>query len=233
MTPFTVIIPSRNAANLLRCVQAIHDHERAAGIIVVDDGLDASAADVLNDPRVRRIEGVKPFIFARNANLGIVAAGTDDVILCNDDALLETPNGFTLLAETAAAHPECGVMSAATNKGAPCQRQRPGKGVRYDNVMVAFVCVFISRGIIERIGMLDERFGLNAGGEGRRGYGCDDDDLCWRVRGAGLKLGICDAVHVDHKSLKSTFRHDPEHPADVKLHEALFEEKWGRHPRNP
>lgn len=235
MSRFTVIVPSRNPVNLIACHRAIRDHEgNAARIIVVDDGLDDSASHVFEDPGVIRIPGVKPFIFARNINLGIVAAGTDDVILLNDDAKLETPGGFTTLARTADAHPECGVMSAATNCGAACQRQWPGGGVRYDNVMLAFVCVFIPRSTIERLGMLDERFGLKAEATaGPRGYGCDDDDYCWRVRETGLKLGICDAVHVDHLSLKSTFRHDPKRPANVMLHEALFKAKWGRHPRNP
>ena len=44
------------------------------------------------------LEGVKPFIFARNCNLGIRAAGSDDVVLLNDDALLEycRNNGATI-----------------------------------------------------------------------------------------------------------------------------------------
>ena len=241
MNPFSVIIPSRNFRNLRACVAALH-RNGAGRRIVIDDGLAQSGyeADSAEYDRgacldgATIIPGVKPFIFARNINLGIVAAGTDDVILLNDDALLVTPNGFTLLAETAAAHPECGLMSVVTNGASLAQLPHPGSGVRYERVMVAFVCVFIPRSTIDKIGLLDERFGLRAEAtSGPRGYGCDDDDYCWRVRAAGLKLGIFDGCFVDHRSLTSTFRGDPSRPADVLIHEALFQQKWGRHPRNP
>ena len=44
---------------------------------------------------------MKPFVFARNVNLGIEAAGDADVILMNDDATqLRTPYGFTFWAGT-------------------------------------------------------------------------------------------------------------------------------------
>ena len=106
-------------------------------------------------------------------------------------------------------------------------------GLRQENVMLAFVCVYIPRTVINEIGLLDERFGINAGGPGARGYGLEDDDFCWRVRQAGMKLGVQNDVLVNHTTLPSTFRSDKEHPANVFLHEALFETKWGRHPRKP
>lgn len=37
-------------------------------------------------------------------------------------------------------------------------------------------------------------------------YGGEDDELCYRVRRAGLKIGIHDSVIVDHQELPSTFR---------------------------
>jgi len=231
----SVVIPSRKNENLEPCLAAIVKHDPSVNIIVIDDGLDLAREGVSAANLV--IPGVKPFIYARNCNLGIQAAGDDDVILCNDDALLETPGGFTALQRVALEHPECGLMSAATNGGALWQRQHGGAqstSVRYGHPMVAFVCVFIPRTTITNLGMLDERFGLKADAKvGPRGYGCDDDDYCWRVRAANQRLGIYDGCHVDHRSLVSTFRGDPKRPADVLIHEALFLKKWGRHPRNP
>jgi hypothetical protein len=209
--------------------------------VVVDD-TDSGLPPIAG---VERVYGVKPFVFSRNVNLGIQAAGDDDVVILNDDALLETPRGLARLARDAAKHPEYGVIAASCDScGTPSQvhcdaRYVPDGAGGYhvepmlhdESTMLAFICVYIPRWVIDKIGLLDERFGVNAGGPGPRGYGCDDDDYCWRVRGAGLKLAVENDVVVNHTRLKSTFRADPEHPADVRLHEKVFEDKWGVSPR--
>lgn len=232
----TVIIPSKNAANLRTCVAALRQHEPALKIIVIDDGLDRAALDgaecwgCANDP-LCIAPGVKPFVFARNVNLGIRLACQDDVILLNDDAQLETRGGLSRLQQQWYVHPECGLISAATNGASLDQIRRDGSRLRYAPLMVAFVCVFIPRQTIETIGLLDEQFGIGAAGTGPRGYGCEDDDYCRRVRNAGLKLGVYDGTFVDHRKLPSTFRGDPARPADVIAHEMLFKAKWGQSPR--
>src|ERR1051326_1988309 len=85
----SVIIPSRTATNLVPCITAIGERDPEVRIIVVDDGLEMSQELRKLFP-TQFLAGVKPFVFARNVNLGIHAAGTDDVILLNDDALLKT-----------------------------------------------------------------------------------------------------------------------------------------------
>ena len=63
---------------------------------------------------------------------------------------------------------------------------------------LCFVCVYLPRSTLERIGPLDERF---------TGYGFEDDDYSDRIRDAGLRLAICDACIVDHSGrLRSTYR---------------------------
>lgn len=233
----SVIIPSRNTENLLACVSAVRRNEPTMRIIVVDDGLDLGRLARFDDcwlcavDPVQVVSGVNPFIFARNVNIGINAAGRNDVVLLNDDAILETPGGLSRLQHQALVHPECGLISSSTNGATLNQRKLSPGALRYDAVMVAFVCVFIPRTTIDKVGLLDERFGVNAGGPGVRGYGCDDDSYCFLARKAGMKLGIYDGCFVDHRSLKSTFRDDPKHPADVMLHERLFREIHGVSPR--
>src|SRR5439155_21707726 len=179
-------------------------------IILVDDGARAAAEELL--PGVRWVEGVKPFIFARNANLGIEAAG-GDVILLNDDALLFTPRGFSSLAKIGRASPEFAVISAATNiAGNPAQKPS-GAGLREER-HVAFVCVWIARRSWERIGPLDERYCLD--------YGVEDRDYCHRVNEAGLKVGIYDCCFVDHACLHSSFRGGPTQGRSFERNWALF-----------
>jgi GT2 family glycosyltransferase len=218
---FSIIIPSKTASNLIPCIQAIARNEPSLAperIIVVDDGVDITAEEKAASG-CRFVQGVKPFIFARNCNIGIRAAGGDDVILLNDDALLETPGGFTALAAVARKHPECGVTSAAVNSaGNPNQFKRPGTALRSEPRMVCFICVYIPRRVIDKVGLLDERY-VN--------YGADDDDYCFTARAEGYKIGVFDGCTMDHLSLRSTFRGDPKTPADYHPNLGLFKKKWG------
>ncbi len=249
---FSVIIPSRNAANLVPCVEAVRKCEPDARIIVVDDGLDLSGADLTSanhcwlcdmDPTLR-IEGQKPFIFARNVNLGIQAAlcrkidmsipsdpdpvyihaltlgdqSVKGVVILNDDAILQTPGGFSLLAKTAEEHPEFGVIAATCNNVGNKNQWRMSIGFRDEPRMVCFVAVLIPRRTIETVGLLDERF---------TSYGCEDDDYSLRVRKAGLKIGIHDGCYVDHGSLTSSFRGPAGAGGNFLPNMKLFIEKWG------
>jgi hypothetical protein len=88
--------------------------------------------------------------------------------------------------------------------------------------MMGFVCVYIPRTVIDRVGLLDERY---------VGYGYDDDDYCKRVRDAGLKLAVSGKCIVEHASLPSTFRSGQEVSQErfsemFALNRRLFEEKW-------
>lgn len=194
----SVIILSKNDSNLKECLAAVRRHEPDLRVRVVDDDLQMRWPGA--------IEGIKPFVFARNANVGIKAAGRDDVILLNDDAVLETPRGFTAMQSAAALEPAYGIVSATTNV-ANNWRQRPaGPGLRDGGPAVAFVCVLIPRRTIERIGLLDERFYGEIDGE--LVYGGEDTDYCYRARFVGLDIGVFNECYVDHKRLPSTFRPD-------------------------
>jgi GT2 family glycosyltransferase len=223
----SVVISSRLASNLVPCIESVRCREPALRIIVVDDGLDLSEGDAKSktecflcdtDPALR-VAGGKPFVYARNCNIGIRAAGDDDVILLNDDALLRTPNGFSQMQTITNIHEEWGIISATTNVvGNPAQQQHVGRGLRDEPRAVAFVCVLIPRRTIERVGLLDEDF---------TAYGWEDNDYCRRVRHAGLKIGIFDGCYVDHGSLQSTFRGDPRSAGDIRAGAEIYKSKWG------
>ena len=200
-TMYTVIIPSSNIQNLARCL------------------------DRLRDPRIVSIRET-PFCFSKAINRGIAAAGTDDVILLNDDALLNTTNGFEQMEKLSHAHSEFGVIAAQVLGLICCDEQKPrpvGMGFReVKHPMVGFVCVYIPRAVIDKVGPLDERF---------VGYGYDDDDYCRRVRDAGFKLAVSGTCTVEHASLPSTYRSGKviprqEYERMMKLNKKLFEEKW-------
>lgn len=219
-TMFSIVILSRNPNNLIPCVLRILEKEpglQPERIIVVDDGAREVAEQYL--PGVTWVPGIKPFCFARNANLGLKAAGRDDVILCNDDALLETEYGFATLWAAGQSLANFGVISAATNHtGNDNQWPRGDTQIRFEPRMVCFICALLKREVIDRIGGLDESL---------VGYGLDDDDYCLRARNAGFYIGVWDGCVMDHGSLTSTFRGDPSTPADYRPNLEIFKKKWG------
>jgi GT2 family glycosyltransferase len=226
---FSIVIPSRNANNLAACIGAIRAAGETARIIVVDDELGAYCSfrglgkHDLMQIGVRFIPGVKSCVFARNINLGIIAAGEDDVILLNDDALLESPLGFTHLISTLNAEQEYGCIGATTDiTGQPLQWRKDPASPKYGLRSVghiAFVCVAIPRRTIMEIGGLDERYCLD--------YGCEDRDYCESIVRAGKKVGVLDDCFVNHSKLKSSFRGSAAGQASFGKNYKLLIEKWG------
>ncbi len=219
---FSIVIPSARAENLVPCVKSILAMEPAISpdrIIVVDDGARASAEPHL--PGVKWVTGVKPFCFSRNVNLGIKEA-PGDVIIMNDDAQLQTKFGMASMSYAVRSAEGVGVCSAAITGfvGNPNQKPVAPTGLRQDPRMVAFICVYIPRAVLQAVGTLDERF---------IGYGYDDDDYCRRVMDSKLRVLIYDGCVVLHgeKKSTSTFRTKPEIHKLFVQNQRLFEEKWG------
>lgn len=229
---YSVVIASKNSKNLESCIAAIRSAGESGRVIVIDNGLDIRGEDC------EFLDYQGPFIFSKACNIGIRAAGEDDVILLNDDAILRTPRGFEALRACCHVGPKrWGAMSPGFTPGSVGTQNLVWRGRPQpveEKVMLVFACVYIPRRTIDSVGLLDERYGVNAGGPGVRGYGLEDDDYSLRIRQAGLRLGVYDGVLVDHlplsTGLKSTFRHDPEHPHDVRAHEDLFTKIHGHWP---
>jgi GT2 family glycosyltransferase len=217
MPEFHIVIPSASAENLRGCLDSIVSKEPRFPldhIIVVDDGARKGLGGAFRG--ITWVRGVKPFVFARNVNAGIRAAGTD-VVVMNDDSRLATPGGFSFLAEFAGPRSDIGVCSAAVDGYVGNPVQKPANdGFRTDETTLAFVCVYLPRRVFEVIGPLDERF---------TAYGGDDVDYCDRIRKAGLLLGIHDVCVVQHDEKLSTFRSKPDAFELYKRGLAIYEEK--------
>jgi hypothetical protein len=206
---YGVVVPSRLDSNLAACLAAMRASGETATVRVVDDGLSGEYENV------KMLPGVKPFVFSRNVNIGIRDcwdAGFDGVVVCNDDAELQTTGGFAPLAEK-----RDGVVSAAVTAVVGNVRQKPmGKGLRAEAVTLAFVCVYIPREVWDVVGEFDERF---------VDYGGEDRDYCKRTLLAGMKLYIQDRCVVRHGTLPSTFRGFG--PRDIQKTNQIFNAKWG------
>jgi glycosyltransferase involved in cell wall biosynthesis len=213
---FDVVILSASARNLVSCVRrllALEPDLAPERIIVVDDGARAQAEAAIRG--VRWVPGSKPFNFARNVNIGIAASGRN-VVLLNDDAELAVAGGLSRLAGSVGSS---SIVSAAIRGvvGNPNQRPHPGHGLRIEDRMLCFVCVYLPRAVIDRVGPLDERF---------TGYGFEDDDYCLRARRAGVALAIDDGCVVDHAGrLPSSFRRRADHHSLFRANQAIYARK--------
>jgi len=145
-----------------------------------------------------------------------------DCILLNDDALLQSPHGFSLVQSEQARRPEFAIIGATTRvTGQLLQfpQQGPHAGLRLVP-HIAFVCVFIPRSTLNHpaIGYLDESYVC----------GWEDRDYCEAVNRAGMQIGVHDGCYVDHGSLVSTVR-GPGGKGYDKAGEATFRAKWNLH----
>jgi hypothetical protein len=222
-TPFKVVILSASGNNLRACVAAIFKHEpqiSPADIIVVKDGNYHGAQSML--PLLTWVNGEKPFQFSRNANIGMRAAGDADVILCCDDAILQTPGGFSKMAKAGRIFRG---LTSATIQGVVAndnQKRDPSDcclDMRREDNLLCFICMFILRDVWNIIGEMDERF---------TGYGYEDNDYSRRTQIAGMRLWVCEQCVVEHESQPSVWRTNRDITPLLEHNRQLYLDKWGQ-----
>jgi len=176
-------------------------------LIMVDNGSTDGTADWLRGQSdLHLIANVENLGFAKGVNQGLAVATGENVLLLNNDTVV-TPGWLRRLLEGLHSEPTVGLAGPVSNFvsgpqqiSVPYQtlaglegfawdwgRAQRGKREEYDR-LVGF-CLLIKREVLDKIGELDERFGLG---------NFEDDDLCRRARQAGYKLLICRDSFIHH-----------------------------------
>jgi GT2 family glycosyltransferase len=181
-------------------------------VLVVDNGSGAETRARLREvrarqPEIRVLESPRNLGFAGGNNLGLREARGEVFLLLNSDTRV-APGMLGRMAATVTANPELALVGAITNAAGTEQRifvkaRTPegimAEGLRFaeasggrllTSVRLDFCCVAIRRGAHQRIGELDEGFGL--------GY-YEDFDYCLRARALGLGLAVAEGVFVYHR----------------------------------
>ncbi len=214
---YSVVITSGNIRNLTQSVKALKDNQPQAKVIVVADRLPPDERTIEG---VSWVEGVTPFNYAKNSNLGIKAAGDDDVILWNDDAILETPYGLDKLAE---ASENYGIVSASIR--GRCGNPNQKKDVlecHTETNSLAFIAVYITRETIDRVGLLAEDYEIGT---------YEDNDYCKRALFGNIPLGICGSCKVAHNtnpSVPPTLSRMPEYLSIMEANKKKFEARFSQ-----
>lgn len=217
-----VIILSKSAENLDACLRSLFLHEPALArgrVIVVDDGASAGF-DSGAFPGLIWTAGKKPFVYAKNANVGLSTA-RGPAILLNDDARLISLFGFSSMAYALRDRLEIAICSPAIQGVAGGAGQTPIKRLAGMRTVpnVAFIAAHLSAKALEKIGGLDEDF---------TGYGYEDNDYCLRATKHALATAVYDGCVVAHDRPEiSSFRSRPDWKKLMAQNRSVFDKKWG------
>ncbi len=238
----SILIVTHNELPYTRlCIDSIRQHtDEPYELILVDNGSSDGTPHYLegqSGAKVIRNEGNRGFPAA--ANQGLRAATGRQVLLLNNDTIVTT-GWLGRLLRALHGDKHIGLVG-------PCSNHISGEQqveVRYDDLaqldgfawdwgkahdgavedavrLVGF-CLLVRREVIERIGLLDERFGV----------GCfEDDDYCRRALCAGYRAVIARDAFVHHFGSRTFAGAGVDFAALMRDNERLFREKWGHEGR--
>jgi GT2 family glycosyltransferase/glycosyltransferase involved in cell wall biosynthesis/SAM-dependent methyltransferase len=188
-------------------------------------------------PRCRVILNESNVGFAAGNNQGLQAAQGDYLVILNNDTYV-TPGWLSTLIRHFKKNPNLGLLGPVTSNigneakinihyqnmeemiKASKEWTLAHMGETYPLSTAAFFCVMISKEVYQRVGGLDEAFGLGM---------FEDDDYCRRVQQQGYEIACADDVFIHHH-LSASFDKlgAQKKQALFEKNKAIYEKKWGK-----
>lgn len=238
-----VVVTHNNLDDTRRCLESVLNRSMYPNleVIVVDnastDGTQAYIESLTTgETDVRLIANGENRGFAAANNQGLAVATGERLILLNNDTVV--PGGWLHRLLPHLDRIDVGLVVAVTNfsgnesridvhydsldemDGFARELARARHGEYFDIRVAAMYCVGMRRDVYERVGRLDERFGMGL---------FEDDDYSERMRSEGYRV-ICaeDAFvhHVGQASFKKLSAREYQRLWDA--NQRLYEEKWER-----
>jgi GT2 family glycosyltransferase/glycosyltransferase involved in cell wall biosynthesis len=225
------------------CLESIWAETRYPNyeVVVVDNGsaqevLDYLSAAAVTEPRLRAIFNEENFGFAKGNNIGIQACSDAEVVVLLNDDTMVTPGWLSRLVRYLSderigmvgpvtnwtgneARIEIGYRDVADMKDFAERYTREHLGQSFDIGVLAMFCVGIRKRLLDRLGGLDERFGIGM---------FEDDDYAMRVRKSWYRVVCAEDVFVHHWGRASMSRLDRvEYRRLFERNKRYFEDKWG------
>ena len=217
-----------------RCLESIARNTQADyRIILIDNASDEETKKYLdefinaNSQKVVLIRNKTNQGFLKAANQGLMKSEAKYVCLLNNDTVV-TKGWLEELMSVAEKNPKLGIMNpSSTTLGQKVAlkdiERYASKIKRYQGEYIEMAqasgfCMLIKREVIDKIGILDESYGM--------GY-FEDTDYSYRAKEIGFKIARVKASYVYHQenvSFVRLKRRDEVFMANRKI----FEERWGR-----
>jgi GT2 family glycosyltransferase/2-polyprenyl-3-methyl-5-hydroxy-6-metoxy-1,4-benzoquinol methylase/glycosyltransferase involved in cell wall biosynthesis len=174
--------------------------------------------------------------FSAGNNVGLEAATGDYLVILNNDTYV-TRGWLNGLIKALDADSQMGIVGPVTNNIGNEAKIEIGyadmdamaiNAEKYTDAhanqllhvnTVAFFCVAFSRSVFEKVGLMDEDFGV--------GF-FEDDDYCNRVHALGLKVAVVEDVFVHHHLSASFDKLKAEDKQKLfEKNKIIYEKKWG------
>ena len=223
---YDIIIPHYGIGHAValagRCLETIREYSEDYRIIFVDNASpeDGQLRDELDRHPHILIRNTENLGFVKAVNYGLWLSTAPYVVLLNNDT--EAVQGWLEALRDGFIRPNIGIVGPLMNVrkrksdpifkvSRPCWQSEwkiSGGGGPYvlpKSAMVAFFCAMFRRETLDRVGYLDERYGV--------GF-ADDDDYCHRAHQAGYDIVLQQALAIPHHH-RSTFA-ELYKPAEIK-----------------
>ena len=202
---FDIVIPSWNQKDLsTNCLLSIQKFSKQYDyrVIWVDNGSDEDVFQCMRSLLVSMshviIRNTKNLGFVKATNQGMQVADADFVVFMNNDTEA-VPGWLGKLVAPMLADKKIALTGPRTTTKDSWQGNYNKKVkstlILPESAMLAFFCAMLRKDVIQKVGYLDECFGV--------GFG-DDDDYCYRIKQQGHKLALVADVVIPHHH-RSTF----------------------------
>ena len=195
MALYDLILPVYGQSKItIQCLQSIRRHTADYRIIFIDNGSNDGDWESIYGELKRHnhisIRNSGNLGFVKAVNQGLCLLTAPFVVILNNDT--QMAGGWADKLREALEPPETGAAGPRTTAKNSWQGVAPsweGTRILARGSMLAFFCVMMKRHIIEKVGLLDETFGIGLG---------DDDDYCRRIYNAGYRLAFVGDVIIPH-----------------------------------
>ena len=214
-----IILQYNNSQDTIRCLNSVKEFDYANyNIITVDNASNSKDFNNLRffiesvkDPNLTLMPSEQNLGYAGGNNLGIKQAienGSDYVFILNPDTIVEK-NTLTKLIEAGESNSKIGILGPAIDEGQhtiyggkigwlkPELAHNEIKPITYNpkpKIYVIGAAMLIKRQVIEKIGLLNERYFLYF----------EDADYCVRAMRSGYQMALASEVKVTHDVSAST-----------------------------